>query len=93
MNYVLRNPPLVYRHQRAGRSAMYVAGRKSENSRHVRAVVPVHCLVEQLRPYVLQRCSRKNNIIESIIQIILIKTNFVNLNHFLRFLFQFNLIM
>jgi hypothetical protein len=31
----------------------------------------------------------KNNIIESIIPIILIKTNFVNLNHFLLFLYQF----
>jgi hypothetical protein len=33
----------------------------------------------------------KNNIIESIVQIILIKTNFLNLNKFLLFLFQFNL--
>jgi hypothetical protein len=52
MNYVLRNPPLVYRHQRAGRLAMYRAERTSENSRHVQAVVRVHRLVEQLRSYV-----------------------------------------
>jgi hypothetical protein len=30
MNYVLRNPPLVYRHQRAGRPATYRAERTSE---------------------------------------------------------------
>jgi hypothetical protein len=57
---VLRNPPLVYQHQRAGRPATYRAERTFENSRHVRAVVPVHRLVEQLRPYVLQRCSRND---------------------------------
>jgi hypothetical protein len=32
MNYVLWNPPLVYRHQRAGRPATYRAERTSENS-------------------------------------------------------------
>jgi hypothetical protein len=58
MNYILRNPPLVYRHQRAGGPEPYVAGRTSKNSRHVRAVVPVHCLIEQLQSYVLQRYSR-----------------------------------
>jgi hypothetical protein len=65
MNYVLRNPPLVYRHQHAGCPATYRAERTSENSRHVRAVVPVHRLVEQLWPYELQRCSHnyKENII------------------------------
>jgi hypothetical protein len=57
MDYVLRNPPLVYQDQRAGRPATYRAERTSENSRHIQAVVPVHRLVEQLRSYVLQRCS------------------------------------
>jgi hypothetical protein len=57
MIYVLRNPPLVYRHQRAGRPATYGVVRTSENTRLVRALVLVHCLVEQLRPYVLQRCN------------------------------------
>jgi hypothetical protein len=71
MNYILRN-------QRAGRPITYVAGRTSENNRHVRAVVPVHRLVEELRPYVLQGAAiaAKNNIIESIILIILIKNKF-----------------
>jgi hypothetical protein len=50
MNYVLRNPPLVYRHQRAGRPATYRAEGTSEDSRHVLAVVLVHRLVKQLRP-------------------------------------------
>jgi hypothetical protein len=66
MNYVLWNPSLVYRHQRAGRPTMCRAERTSENSRHVRAVVPVHRLVEQLRAYVLQRCGhncKKHNLI------------------------------
>jgi hypothetical protein len=66
MNYVLRNPPRVYRHQRAGRPTTYRAEWTAENSRHVRAVVPVHRLVEQLRPYVVQRCShncKKHNLI------------------------------
>jgi hypothetical protein len=58
MNYVLWNPPLVHGHQRAGRPATYSPERMFENSRHVRAVVPVHRLVEQLRTYVIQRCSR-----------------------------------
>jgi alpha-beta hydrolase superfamily lysophospholipase len=58
MNYVLRNPPLVYRHQRAGRPTTYGAGRMSENNRHIRAVVSVHRLAEQLWRYVLQWCSR-----------------------------------
>jgi hypothetical protein len=57
MNYVLRNPPRVYRQQRAGRSATYRAERTTENSRHVRVVVPIHHLIEQLRAYVVQRCS------------------------------------
>jgi hypothetical protein len=57
MNYVLRNPPRVYQHQRASRPATYRAERTSENSRHVRAVVLVHHLIEQLRSSVLQRCS------------------------------------
>jgi hypothetical protein len=57
MNYVLRNPPRVYRQQRAGRPATYRAERTAENSRHVRAVLPVHRLVKQLWPYVVQRCS------------------------------------
>jgi hypothetical protein len=57
MNYVLRNPPWVYQHQRAGRPATYRAERTAENSRHVRAVVPVHHLNEQLRPYLIQRCN------------------------------------
>jgi hypothetical protein len=56
MNYILWNPPVVYRQQRVGRPAMYRAERTSENSRHVRAVVPVQCLIEQLQLYVLQRC-------------------------------------
>jgi hypothetical protein len=49
MNYVLWNPPLVYQHQREGHPVTYGAGRTSENSRHVQAVVPVQRLVEQLR--------------------------------------------
>jgi hypothetical protein len=56
MNYVLRNPPRVYRQQRAGRPTMYRVERTAENRRHVLAVVPVHRLIEQLRPYVVQRC-------------------------------------
>jgi hypothetical protein len=60
MNYVLRNPPRVYRQQRAGRPATYRAERTAENNRHVRAVVPVHRLIEQLRPYVIQRCSHNS---------------------------------
>jgi hypothetical protein len=52
MNYVR-----LYRQQLADRPATYRAERTAENIRHVRAVVPVHCLVEQLRPYVVQRCS------------------------------------
>jgi hypothetical protein len=56
MNYVLRNPPLVHRHQHAGRLATYRAERASENRRHVRAEVLVHRLIEQLQSYVLQRC-------------------------------------
>jgi hypothetical protein len=66
MNYVLRNPPLVYQHQCAGRPATYRAERTSETNRHIRAVVPIHRLIEQLRPYVLQRCShncKKHNLI------------------------------
>jgi hypothetical protein len=69
MNYVLRNPPRVYRQQRAGRPATYRAKRTSENSRHVRAVLPVHRLIEQLRPYVVERCShncKKYNLINLI---------------------------
>jgi hypothetical protein len=58
MNYVLRNPPFVYRHQHAGHPATYRAERTSENNRHIRVVVPVHRLVEQLRPYVLQRAAK-----------------------------------
>jgi hypothetical protein len=57
MNYILRNLPRVYRKQRAGRPATYHAERTAENSRHVRAVVPVHRLIEQLWLYVVQRCS------------------------------------
>jgi hypothetical protein len=34
MNYVLQNPPLVYRLQHAGRPTTYRAERTSENSRH-----------------------------------------------------------
>jgi hypothetical protein len=49
MNYVLRNPPLVYRHQRVGRPTTYGAERTSKDSRHVRAVVPVHRLFEELQ--------------------------------------------
>jgi hypothetical protein len=56
MNYVLYNPPRVYRQQRAGRPTTYRAERTAENSRHVRVVVPVHRLIEQLRPYVVQQC-------------------------------------
>jgi hypothetical protein len=66
MNYVLRNPSRVYRQQHAGRPTTYRAERTAENSRHVRSVVPVHRLIEQLRPYVLQRCShnrKKDNLI------------------------------
>jgi hypothetical protein len=46
----------------------------------VRAVVPVHRLIEQLRPYVLQRCShncKKHNLI-----------NFFNYTNFPRSLKQ-----
>jgi hypothetical protein len=57
MNYVLRNPPRVYRQQRAGRPATYRAEWTAENSRHVQAVLPVRRLVEQLWPYVVQWCS------------------------------------
>jgi hypothetical protein len=57
MNYILRNPPRVYRQQRAGHPATYSAERTAENSRHVRVVVLAHRFIEQLRPYVLQRCS------------------------------------
>jgi hypothetical protein len=46
MNYVLRNPPRVYWQQRAGRPATYRAKRTTENSRHIRAVLSVHRLVE-----------------------------------------------
>jgi hypothetical protein len=84
MNYVLRNPPLVYRHQRAGRPATYRAERTSENSQHVRAVVPIHRLVEQLRPYVLQRCCyncKKHNLIN--FSNYTNSMNYVNYNHFL----------
>jgi hypothetical protein len=42
---------------RAGRPATYRTERTAENSRHVRAVLPVRRLVEQLRSYVVQRCS------------------------------------
>jgi hypothetical protein len=57
MSYVLRNPPRVYRQQHAGRPATYDAERTAENSRHIRAAVPIHRLVEQLQPYVVQRFS------------------------------------
>jgi hypothetical protein len=69
MNYVFRNPPRVYRQQRAGCPATYRAERTAENSRHVRAMLPVHRLVEQLRPYVVQWCShncKKHNLINLI---------------------------
>jgi hypothetical protein len=78
MNYVLRNPPRVYRQQRAGLPTTYRAEQTIENSRHVRAVLPVHRLVEQLRPYVVQQCShncKKDNLINLI--------NYVNYTDFL----------
>jgi hypothetical protein len=55
-------------------------------------VVPVDRLVEQLRSYVLQRCSHncKKNIIESILPIILIKNKFCKFKPFSTILFQFN---
>jgi hypothetical protein len=84
MNYILRNPPLVYRHQSAGRPATYHAERTSKNSRHVRAVVPVYRLVKQLRPYVLQRYShncKKHNLIN--FSNYTNYMNYVNYNHFL----------
>jgi hypothetical protein len=87
MNYVLRNPTRVYRQQRAGRSATYRAEQTAEKSRHVRAVVPVHRLVEQLRPYVVQRCShnwKKHNEINFLIILIYleVKTNLRELHEF-----------
>jgi hypothetical protein len=53
MNYILQNPPRVYQQRCAGRPTMYRAERTAENNRHVRAVVSVHRLIEQLQPYVV----------------------------------------
>jgi hypothetical protein len=85
MNYVLRNPPLLYRHQRVSCPITYRAERTSENSRRVRAVVPVHRPVEQLRSYVLQRCGhncKKHNLITFCNYTNYV--NYVNYNHFLK---------
>jgi hypothetical protein len=62
MNYVLQNPPLVYLHQRASRPQRIVS---SEGPRTVdtyerwcQSTASSNNSVEQLRLYVLQRCSK-----------------------------------